>query len=188
MVVFSYSPDLHDASEGDSCYIANELLKGKFSTAADIFSLGISLLELACDLELPSEGEGWHHLRKGHLPEQFISGMYRLPIHVHVHVCLMYNLRSINFVISLTNQQITKKYYPISLYMYMYFPAHGGKCTEIKRITEFVSLEYLKLYGSHHSIYMYMYMYESYNGECSNVHVHVHVVNHLKLILIITRK
>ena len=75
MIIIS---DLHDASEGDSRYIANELLKGRFSTAADVFSLGISLLELACDLELPSEGEGWHCLRNGHLPEQFITGLYRM--------------------------------------------------------------------------------------------------------------
>ncbi len=66
----------HDASEGDSRYIPKELLRGQFSTAADIFSLGISLLELACDLELPSEGEGWHRLREGQLPLPFIKGNY----------------------------------------------------------------------------------------------------------------
>lgn len=28
-------------------------------------SLGITLLELACDIELPSGGENWHKLRSG---------------------------------------------------------------------------------------------------------------------------
>lgn len=62
------------ALEGDSCYVAPELLEGRFSPAADIFSLGISLLELACNLELPSSGCTWHALRGGHLPEEFIIG------------------------------------------------------------------------------------------------------------------
>ena len=38
------------------------------------FSLGISLLELACELELPSGGANWHLLRQGKLPEEFIKG------------------------------------------------------------------------------------------------------------------
>ena len=74
------SPFVHfrllDASEGDSGYIADELLKGRFSTAADIFSLGISLLELACDLELSSGGEGWHSHRNGELPKDFVKGTH----------------------------------------------------------------------------------------------------------------
>ena len=45
---------------GNFRYIADELLKGRSSTVADIFSLRICLLELACDMELPSGGEGWH--------------------------------------------------------------------------------------------------------------------------------
>ena len=39
-----------------------------------ICSLGISLLELACDLELPSGGTNWHCLRNGRLPNEFIKG------------------------------------------------------------------------------------------------------------------
>ena len=82
---FLFILDFLDASEGDSRYIADELLKGRFSTAADIFSLGISLLELACDLELPSGGEGWHSLRNGELPKDFVKGTHT----VHVHVVHM---------------------------------------------------------------------------------------------------
>ncbi|KAL1446628.1 hypothetical protein MTO96_028792 [Rhipicephalus appendiculatus] len=43
--------------------------------AADIFSLGITVLELACDLELPSRGESWHALRSGTLPRHFTQSL-----------------------------------------------------------------------------------------------------------------
>lgn len=60
--------DSSDPLEGDPCYLAPELMEGNFTKAADIFSLGITALELACDLELPSRGENWHALRSGTLP------------------------------------------------------------------------------------------------------------------------
>ena len=34
-------------------------------------SLGISMLELSCDLELPGNGPLWHQLRRGDLPGEF---------------------------------------------------------------------------------------------------------------------
>ena len=37
-------------------------------------SLGISMLEIACDLELPSGGQNWHCLRNGELPHDFTKG------------------------------------------------------------------------------------------------------------------
>lgn len=61
-------PDSSDPLEGDPCYLAPELMEGNFTKAADIFSLGITALELACDLELPSRGDNWHALRSGTLP------------------------------------------------------------------------------------------------------------------------
>ena len=64
-------------------HVAEELLKGRFSTAADTISLEFSLLELACDLELPSGGEGWHSLRNEELPQGF---RYTCMYNVHVHV------------------------------------------------------------------------------------------------------
>ena len=67
---------------GNFRYIADELLKGRSSTVADIFSLRICLLELACDMELPSGGEGWHSLRNGELPKDFVKG------NLHIHVIL----------------------------------------------------------------------------------------------------
>ena len=59
---------MFDAVEGDSKYLAPEVLSGYFSKKADIFSLGITLLELACDLDLPANGTLWHELRQGSLP------------------------------------------------------------------------------------------------------------------------
>lgn len=56
--------------------MASELMEGKFSPAADVFSLGISMLEVACDLQLPSNGETWQMLRRGDLPNEFIKGTY----------------------------------------------------------------------------------------------------------------
>lgn len=63
---------MRHAREGDSRYIAPELLQGRFTKAADIFSLGIAILELACRLDLPPNGILWQKLRSSDLPEEFI--------------------------------------------------------------------------------------------------------------------
>ncbi|XP_065321565.1 membrane-associated tyrosine- and threonine-specific cdc2-inhibitory kinase wee-1.3-like [Gordionus sp. m RMFG-2023] len=65
--------DYEYLQEGDNKYMAPELLNGKFSTSADIFSLGITLLELATNLSLPNFGECWLYLRKGILPSEIIK-------------------------------------------------------------------------------------------------------------------
>ncbi|KAM3916711.1 membrane-associated tyrosine- and threonine-specific cdc2-inhibitory kinase [Leptodactylus fuscus] len=62
-----------EAQEGDPRYMAPELLDGVFTKAADVFSLGMTLLEVACNMELPKGGEGWQQLRQGHLPTEFTS-------------------------------------------------------------------------------------------------------------------
>lgn len=69
-------PNIPQPREGDSRYIAPELLQGCFTKAADIFSLGITILELACNLDLPKNGYLWHKLRSGMLPDEFIRRMY----------------------------------------------------------------------------------------------------------------
>ena len=53
--------------EGDKVYMAPELLNGHPCFASDIFSLGLLLLELSADIELPTEGEAWQQLRRGDL-------------------------------------------------------------------------------------------------------------------------
>ena len=41
-----------------------------------VISLGITLLELASDLELPKGGQAWHQLRNGELPNIFTQGLF----------------------------------------------------------------------------------------------------------------
>nr|XP_014097665.1 membrane-associated tyrosine- and threonine-specific cdc2-inhibitory kinase [Bactrocera oleae]XP_014097666.1 membrane-associated tyrosine- and threonine-specific cdc2-inhibitory kinase [Bactrocera oleae] len=65
----------HQATEGDSRYMAPEILQGKFSKAADIFSLGVAMLELSCYLELPHNGPLWQQLRSGVLPQDFMKNI-----------------------------------------------------------------------------------------------------------------
>ncbi|XP_040829422.1 membrane-associated tyrosine- and threonine-specific cdc2-inhibitory kinase isoform X2 [Ochotona curzoniae] len=64
-----------EAQEGDPRYMAPELLQGSCGTAADIFSLGLTVLEVACNMELPHGGEGWQQLRQGYLPPEFTAGL-----------------------------------------------------------------------------------------------------------------
>lgn len=69
--------DTTQALEGDPKYLAPELMQGRFTKSADIFSLGITLLELASDLDLPRGGYTWHQLRNGQLPDMFTQGISR---------------------------------------------------------------------------------------------------------------
>uniref|UniRef100_A0A8C6S9F8 non-specific serine/threonine protein kinase n=1 Tax=Neogobius melanostomus TaxID=47308 RepID=A0A8C6S9F8_9GOBI len=64
-----------DIQEGDPRYMAPELLCGEYGPAADVFSLGVSILELACNIEVPNGGEGWQQLRQGCLPTEFTNGL-----------------------------------------------------------------------------------------------------------------
>lgn len=82
--------DQDDLQEGDPRYMAPELLRGKYGTAADIFSLGVSILELACNIEVPKGGDDWQQLRQGHLPAEFTNGILLSSIHfsiyLHIHL------------------------------------------------------------------------------------------------------
>lgn len=69
-LVIDLSKDLSDAQEGDPKYLAPEVMEGIFGRAADVFSLGITILELACDLDLPRGEACWHKLRNREFPEQ----------------------------------------------------------------------------------------------------------------------
>lgn len=64
-----------DIQEGDAKYMAPELLRGEYGPAADVFSLGVTMLELACNIEIPNGGDGWQQLREGCLPSEIISGL-----------------------------------------------------------------------------------------------------------------
>ncbi|TFK54108.1 hypothetical protein OE88DRAFT_1805907 [Heliocybe sulcata] len=50
--------------EGDKVYLAPEVLQGRYGKAADIFSLGMTLLETASNIVVPDQGESWHMLRQ----------------------------------------------------------------------------------------------------------------------------
>lgn len=67
--------EVSEAQEGDPQYLAPELLEGKFGKHADVFSLGISMLEIACDLELPRNGTLWHQLRQADIPPDITEGL-----------------------------------------------------------------------------------------------------------------
>lgn len=51
--------------EGDREYIAPEILLGKIDKPADIFSLGLVIMEAACNVVLPDNGPSWQALRHG---------------------------------------------------------------------------------------------------------------------------
>ena len=61
---------IEDWHEGDGAYMAPEVMKGEISKAADIFSLGITMVEIAGYLELPRHGPPYDRLRRGELPSQ----------------------------------------------------------------------------------------------------------------------
>ena len=74
-LVVELARDMSDAMDGDSKYLAPELMEGRVSKSVDIFSLGITLLELACSLEVPQSGHLWHQLRNNKLPLEFTQGL-----------------------------------------------------------------------------------------------------------------
>ncbi|SCZ90315.1 BZ3500_MvSof-1268-A1-R1_Chr9g10788 [Microbotryum saponariae] len=53
--------------EGDREYIAPEILAGRYGKAADMFSLGLVVLEAAANVALPDNGPEWHRLRSNDL-------------------------------------------------------------------------------------------------------------------------
>lgn len=61
--------------EGDSKYLASETMQGKFTKAADIFSLGISIFEVASGLELPKQGKVYHKLRHNEIEDLYFNGL-----------------------------------------------------------------------------------------------------------------
>nr|XP_002131417.1 membrane-associated tyrosine- and threonine-specific cdc2-inhibitory kinase [Ciona intestinalis] len=73
LVVEQSKEDILNATEGDNRYMALELLNGVFTNKADVFSLGIALLEITCNLELPVGGVSWQLLRQGYIPQECVN-------------------------------------------------------------------------------------------------------------------
>ncbi|KAI9750893.1 MAG: hypothetical protein M4579_006255 [Chaenotheca gracillima] len=55
--------------EGDREYIGPEILMGQFDKPADIFALGLIMLEIAGNVELPDNGPSWQKLRSGDMSD-----------------------------------------------------------------------------------------------------------------------
>lgn len=55
--------------EGDREYIGPEILQGKYDKPADIFALGMIMVEIAGNVELPDNGPSWQKLRAGDLSD-----------------------------------------------------------------------------------------------------------------------
>jgi len=55
--------------EGDREYIGPEVLMGKYDKPADIFALGLIMLETAGNVELPDNGVSWQKLRNGDMSD-----------------------------------------------------------------------------------------------------------------------
>lgn len=55
--------------EGDREYIGPEVLCGRFDRPADIFSLGMVMLEIAGNIVLPDNGTSWQRLRAGDMSD-----------------------------------------------------------------------------------------------------------------------
>eukprot|EP00466_Bigelowiella_natans_P004192 jgi/Bigna1/52559/estExt_Genewise1Plus.C_90093 len=68
-----------DGCEGDSNYMAPELMKNNAipTEAADVFSLGLLMIEIATQKPLPAEGPKWQDLRKGRAREYLIGRVDR---------------------------------------------------------------------------------------------------------------
>ncbi|KAI9893258.1 MAG: hypothetical protein M1814_000386 [Vezdaea aestivalis] len=55
--------------EGDREYIGPEVLLGQFDKPADIFALGLIMVEIAANVELPDNGTSWQKLRAGDMSD-----------------------------------------------------------------------------------------------------------------------
>lgn len=69
--------------EGDSKYLAREVLNSQITKEATIFSLGLSILQIATDLYLPSTGQRWHEIRDLNIDQRFTARKLFSTINAH---------------------------------------------------------------------------------------------------------
>lgn len=55
--------------EGDREYIGPEILRGEYDKPADVFALGLIMLEIAGNVVLPDNGVSWQRLRSGDMSD-----------------------------------------------------------------------------------------------------------------------
>ena len=68
--------------EGDREYIGPEILMGQYDKPADVFALGLIMLEIAGNVMLPDNGASWQRLRAGDMSDvpslTFSSGAHQI--------------------------------------------------------------------------------------------------------------
>eukprot|EP00767_Chilomastix_cuspidata_P003048 gnl/Chilomastix_cuspidata/3170.p1 GENE.gnl/Chilomastix_cuspidata/3170~~gnl/Chilomastix_cuspidata/3170.p1 ORF type:complete len:567 (-),score=191.55 gnl/Chilomastix_cuspidata/3170:215-1915(-) len=81
-----------ESDEGDSRYLAPELLKqNKATPSADIFSFGVSLYELLSDSDMPLSGPSWQALRSTPSVDELVAACpleWPFEFFEVVHLCL----------------------------------------------------------------------------------------------------
>lgn len=55
--------------EGDREYIGPEILQGKYDKPADVYALGLIIMEIAANVRLPGYGPTWRNLRTGEMKD-----------------------------------------------------------------------------------------------------------------------
>lgn len=67
----SHKRTLSDDHVGDNLYLAPEALRGEFSLASDVFALGLIVLEMISNSDLPNGDEAYERLRTGDISDFF---------------------------------------------------------------------------------------------------------------------
>ncbi|KAJ1535530.1 hypothetical protein HK096_002413 [Nowakowskiella sp. JEL0078] len=79
--VGTYCELAHNADlEGDRTYIAPEILRSEYGKPADIFSLGLMILEISQNIVLPENGINWQRLRVCDLSDFEFKGLVLKPL------------------------------------------------------------------------------------------------------------
>lgn len=66
--------NISDEIEGDSIYLSPEFFtKENITHKSDLFSLGLSILEILSQIELPKNGIIWQKIRNNGIPNEFLS-------------------------------------------------------------------------------------------------------------------
>lgn len=122
--------NIEDVFDGDSTYISNELFKRKklsdLNTKCDVYSLGLSFLEILAKVDLPKNGELWRQMREYQIqsfPQEFL---------------INWNITNIDTFVLLIQNMIAPPYQRLEIYqilnnqsfpqLYIRYQAHLNGC------------------------------------------------------------